>query len=58
MQCGIGPCTDFLMRQAQVLGSERHILLNRVAYDLVFGILEHHAHRAADLPEGRAIGGG
>ena len=48
---------DLLRRHAEVLGREGHVLLHHIRDDLVVGVLEHHAHAAADLEQQRFVHG-
>ena len=43
---------------AQVLGAEGHIVFHERGYQLVVGVLEHHAHRLADAIRAVGVRGG
>ena len=49
--------TDLLGRDPQIFGSEGNVVLHDVGDDLVIGVLEHHAHGAADLQQLIGVGG-
>ena len=53
----IHPLADLGGGHAQVLRGEGHILLHHAGHDLVVRVLEHHAHPAADVQQGRLVGG-
>ena len=42
---------DLLGGDPQILRGEGHVLLHHIGHDLVIGVLEHHAHTAADLQQ-------
>jgi len=46
---------QFLRRQPHVPGTEGHVFLDRHADDLMLGVLERHAHAAADLRNGAPV---
>ena len=53
----VHPLADFSGRDAQVFRGEGHVLFHHVGYNLVVRVLEHHAHRAADVQQAVLVGG-
>ena len=49
--------TDLRRRNAQILRSEGHVILNDVCNYLVIGVLEHHSHGAPYIQKPVLIGG-
>ena len=57
LQSVVHAAADLLARYAEVLRCKGHVLLHHVGDHLVVGILEDHAHRAADVQEPLLVGG-
>ncbi len=53
----VHPLPDFRRGNPQVLRAKGHVLLYHAGDNLVVGVLEHHAHLAADIQQLRLVAG-